>query len=435
MHLPGCGSAGSPTAVASGSSTVQPPAASARPKGLESRLIVGYQAWFGCPGDGPGAARWRHWFDGTDDNASSLTVDMLPDVSNLPASALCPTSLRRADGRAVTLYSSRSDAVIDQHFAWMAAHGIDGAAVQRFIGPMRDAVERERSDDILSKVRDAAERHGRIFYLTYDISGADAATVYDDIRSDWHRLAVDMKLTDSPAYLRQEGSPMLQLWGFGFRDRPGEPDRVLALLADLRRAEVPRPAAVVIGGVPAQWRTLTGDAKDDPAWSNVYLAYDVLSPWAVGRYEDAASDQRFVHDVLAGDVEETGRLGIGYLPVIFPGFSWANLMTVRGQSEQAIPNRIPRRCGDFLWAQGVSRLAAGSRSLFVAMFDEVDEGTAIMPVEPGDSLLPDGTRLLGLDADGCKLPSDWYLRVTGQIADHLRRGEPPPSALSTVLPR
>lgn len=432
----GGGGGGQPRLVSSdGAAAPSAPDGPSAAKSLESRLIVGYQGWFGCPADGPGAPRWRHWFDGPAGEPSTLTVDMLPDVTGLPASALCETPLRRADASPVMVYSSQSAEVIDRHFAWMAEHGIDGAAVQRFVGPLGDPIERERSDRILAGVRDAAQRHGRVFYVTYDVSGASAASVYDDLRSDWRHLSTTLRITDSPAYLRHEDAPLLQLWGFGFTDRPGDPERVLALMKDLRGAAGDRAGAVLIGGVPSQWRTLSGDAKADATWSGVYRAYDVLSPWAVGRYADRASDQHFVRNVVEGDLAETRRLGIGYLPVVFPGFSWANLMTVRGHLDQALPNRIPRRCGDFLWEQGRSRIAAGSRSLFVAMFDEVDEGTAIMPVETRTARLPASTGLIALDADGCELPSDWYLRVTGQLAAHVRRGAQLPDSLSAVLSR
>ena len=47
----------------------------------------------------------------------------------------------------------------------------------------------------------------------------------------------------------------------------------------------------VMGGVPTNWRTLNSDSKTDPLWAAVYRSFDVLSPWAVGRYStDAGAD-------------------------------------------------------------------------------------------------------------------------------------------------
>jgi hypothetical protein len=50
---------------------------------------------------------------------------------------------------------------------------------------------------------------------------------------------------------------------------------------------------------------------------------------------------------------------------------------------------------------------------FAAMFDEVDEGTALFKTVADRSDLPAQPAFLALDADGCHLPSDWYLRLTG----------------------
>jgi hypothetical protein len=78
-------------------------------------------------------------------------------------------------------------------------------------------------------------------------------------------------------------------------------------------------------------------------------------------------------------------------------------------------------------------MAAGARSLFIAMFDEVDEATAIMPVVSQSEELPPGTRLIALDQDGCDLPSDWFLRIGGSLAGYLRSAQVPPASLSAVL--
>src|SRR5690606_25208714 len=127
--------------------------------------------------------------------AAQLTVEMLPEVSTLPPSALCSTRLARADGSMVDVFSSADPAVVDTHFGWMKAHGIDGAAVQRFVNALSDRADRERSDGILRAIRAAAERHGRVFYVAYDISGADPATLYDEIRADWRHLVEEVAIT------------------------------------------------------------------------------------------------------------------------------------------------------------------------------------------------------------------------------------------------
>jgi hypothetical protein len=387
--------------------------------GLQGRLVVGYQGWFGCPGDFQGNREWQHWFHGAP-AADRLTVDQLPATDAFRREDLCDTGLKRSDGAPVYVFSSQNAKVVDQHLRWMKQHGIDALAFQRFVAHTRDPVLRRRSDNVLAHVRRSAQAQGRLFYITYDVSGSDAATVADAIRADWKYLAGELRMTASKAYLRQGGKPLLQLWGFGFRDRPGEPAEVLQLLAALKAGREGLPAATVVGGVPTGWRTLTGDSHAAAAWGRVYRSFDVLSPWAVGRYADEAGADRFRRETLAPDLAETRRLGIGYLPVVFPGFSWRNLMRVRGEPAPAILDQIPRRCGRFLQRQVDNALAAGATSLYAAMFDEVDEATALFPVDTRPEAAPAGAQLLAGDASGCVTPPDWYLRLTGEAAKRVR---------------
>jgi len=107
------------------------------------------------------------------------------------------------------------------------------------------------------------------------------------------------------------------------------------------------------------------------------------------------------------------------MPVVFPGFSWHNL-------NGAELGSIPRLKGRFLWSQIVANKKAGADMLYIAMFDEVDEATAIFkctntPPTSG------GTKFLTLDG----LPSDFYLRLAGQ-AGKLLRGEIPPTGTIPV---
>jgi hypothetical protein len=109
--------------------------------------------------------------------------------------------------------------------------------------------------------------------------------------------------------------------------------------------------------------------------------------------------------------------------VVFPGFSWHNL-------NGAALNQIPRRGGAFYWRQVYNAVQAGSTSLYGAMFDEVDEGTAFFKVVPNRAALPVEGTFVAWDADGAKLPSDWYLQLAG-AATHTLRGE---LTLSASLP-
>jgi hypothetical protein len=89
-------------------------------------------------------------------------------------------------------------------------------------------------------------------------------------------------------------------------------------------------------------------------------------------------------------------------------------MARRGKDEKL--NAIPRLGGDFLWSQCRADISAGARMLYIAMFDELDEGTAIFKVRQD---VPTGPSQFVSEPD---VPGDRYLRVAGE-AGRLLRGE------------
>ena len=131
--------------------------------------------------------------------------------------------------------------------------------------------------------------------------------------------------------------------------------------------------------------------------------------------------------LLTPDVELAAANHQIYMPVIFPGFSWHNLKRNDRQ------NQIPRQRGEFLWRQAYNAKMAGAKVLKIAMFDEVDEGTAIFKAASRRNDAPDQGYWLTLDADGAELPSDWYLRLAGEIT-RMFHGEIPPDPKLPALP-
>jgi hypothetical protein len=91
-----------------------------------------------------------------------------------------------------------------------------------------------------------------------------------------------------------------------------------------------------------------------------------------------------------------------YLPVIYPGFGWTNL-----QGPQSARATIPRLGGEYFWKQFVDAAELQIEMAYVAMFDEVDEGTAIFKVSNTPPVEGKFTTYEGL-------PSDWYLRLAGE---------------------
>ena len=74
---------------------------------------------------------------------------------------------------------------------------------------------------------------------------------------------------------------------------------------------------------------------------------------------------------------------------------------------------IPRLGGEFFWRQFVTAADLGIDMAYVAMFDEVDEGTAIFKVSNAP---PAQARFATYEG----LPSDWYLRLTGEGSKVIR---------------
>jgi hypothetical protein len=62
--------------------------------------------------------------------------------------------------------------------------------------------------------------------------------------------------------------------------------------------------------------------------------------------------------------------------------------------------------------------------IYGAMFDEMDEGTAMLKLAPTPNELPVQGTFVPLNSDGWTLPSDWYLRLADQ-AGRMLRGDSP----------
>lgn len=392
---------------------------------LEGKLVVGFQGWFMCPGDRASKTGWWHWFTADRPDPDTVHFDLLPDVSELDADERCATGLKTPDGRPIWLFSDQNPKTVLRQFQWMQTAGIETVALQRFvvdIDPVHPVAGVAAVDRVLENVRLAAEATGRSFFVMYDIVGAEPRSWAETLARDWHTL-LSRKLTSSPAYQRHKGHPVLALAGVGSNDRPGSALQMQKLVDELR-ATTPG-GLTLMGEVATNWRTLDGDSKTDRAWSPTYRSFDILSPWTVGRFEDSSSFERYRKERLEPDLQETRRLGIQLMPVLYPGFSMANQSRVNGQPRELL-NKIPRRCGKFMQLQAHAYILAGAQMLYGAMFDEVDEGTALFKVVALRANLPSQPNLVPLDDRDCHVESDFYLRLTGAIAHQLKhaRGAP-----------
>jgi hypothetical protein len=390
------------------------PAAAVDAATLDRKLMFGYQGWFGCPEDGSPLGAWEHWFRRrVPASATTVNVDMWPDVSELGPEERCATPLTLPDGRRAEVYSAYNPATVQRHFRWMEEYDLPGVFLQRFTGSLANPANLGFRDAVARNVRAAAESHGRVFAIMYDISGHPRESLTEGVKRDWKYMVDTLHVTESPRYLHHRGRPVLAIWGFGFADRPPALEQAVELIDFFKNSPDPRYRVTLMGGVPARWRTLTKDSQRDQKWASVYRSFDVLSPWTVGRFRDARGIDRFYGNEVAADLVETRRLGIDYMPVVYPGFSWHNLKGT------AAVNAIPRRGGRFYWRQVARALRAGNTMIYGAMFDEVDESTAMFKIAASRRDAPGNPPMVTLDADGETLPSDWYLRLAREAQHRL----------------
>jgi hypothetical protein len=384
---------------------------------LDGKVLCGYQGWFNTPCDGT-AFGFTHWGQGLDrPEGGRFTVDMWPDVSEYDPADLCEVpGLTMPDGSPARLYSAFRKGTVLLHTKWMRQYGIDGVFVSRFIGEAASPTRSRHVNRVLASLREGCHREGRVWAMMLDLSmGRNATTKM--VMDDWKFLCDQVKVRDDSRYIHHQGKPVVLLWGLGFNDRPWSPEQGAELVAFFKSN--PRYGGVyLIGGVDPYWRTLRGASRTDPAWAKVYRSFDAISPWNAGRYRDDPSMDRVCKEVWEGDLAELKPLGKGYMPTAFPGFSWDNLRRLP-------PGRtmIHRRGGEFFWRQFVMFKELGIRTVFVGMFDEVDEGTAIFKVS---NTPPAGRYFVTYDG----LPSDWYLKLTG-AATRMIRGD---AQLSRTIP-
>lgn len=365
--------------------------------------MCGYQGWFNCHNDGMGLG-WTHWAINPRKpvQPGNLHVDLWPDMTELDADERFPTLLKYKDGTPATLFSSANRKTVMRHFRWMQDYGIDGIFLQRFATGLGNPQLMKHKDAVLDHVVDGAELHGRSFAIMYDLSSMKAGRLHR-VKDDWNSLTADKRVTKSPVYQFHNGKPLVAVWGVGFRERHTAGRYTLAechqLVTDLKAM-----GCSVMLGVPVGWRTLTRDAVDDAQLHDIINLADVVSPWTPGRYRDPVEARRHAVRVVQPDLQWCKQQNVSYLPVAFPGFSWHNLK--RGEARL---DQIPRQKGQFLWSQIAAFRNSGATMLYIAMFDEVDEATAIFKCT---NRPPSATDVRLLDNEG--LPSDHYLKIAGR---------------------
>jgi hypothetical protein len=290
------------------------------------------------------------------------------------------------------LYDCTDQSTVDLQFSWMVQYGIDTTALQRFgTNVFGSADSTARTNLALERVVSAAEKYNHKFYVEWDISGWDNFTT--QLPEDWENTVKNV--TTSSAYATQDGKPVIAVYGFGVENRPGTPDQALDTINYLKDAGL---YVIVVSRV--QWNTF------NESWIPVWQAVDMIGPWTVGAYNGTAQAAEYL-TTLESDFKWCNENGVAYQPVVFPGWS-AHYLAPTTNAE----NTFPRDSGHRMWQQFVNIRQAGIGNVFIAMFDEYDEGTAIAKAATNSSMAPSDVWFLTLDADGTEMSSDFYLRLT-----------------------
>lgn len=377
-------------------------------KGL---IMAGYQGWFNAEGDGADRG-WTHYWKRGKFEDGSCTIDYWPEMDEYKVKY--KTKFKFPDGSPTYVFSSYDESTVDLHFKWMKEYGIDGVFMQRFFSVLTQKGRINHNDKVLRSAIKAANKYGIAISLMYDLGSMDDSK-YKLVFEDWKHLVDDLKLTnqgDKTTYLFHNQKPLIALWGIGSSNREsGHIPEIFDIMDFFKNDPVYGGCAVHLG-IPSRWRTLGSDTTGDPRLLEVLKQADVIHPWLVGRYNEKTYE-KYRRDHIVKDVDWCKEQGISYAPTVYPGFSWYNL------KPNEVSDKIPRNGGEFYWKQIAGAIESGAEMIYVAMFDEIDEGTAIIKIS---HKVPIGKSIFV--PNDKEVPTDHYLWLTGK-AGKMLRGEIP----------
>ena len=359
-------------------------------------VMCGYQGWHGTPGDGcahnPNEG-WPHYANVTGGNPFIFEpgplrngIDFWPDVSEYPQTYRAD-GFTLPDGSTPRLYSSYDESTVDLHFKWMKEYSIDGVFMQRFVSQLTDKAAIKHSDKVLESAMTASNVYARAISIMYDMVGMDANSSADIILNDAAALKEKYNLDDRDGgqryYLYHNGKPLIGLVSVG----QASAAYTIAQAQDVVDGLQELGFSIMLG-VPAYWRNPgSHDCVSDSKITDLIKDVDIIMPWLVGVYDyknevgaaggkfstywsSRIDDGKIGSTVLwTGDYTTAEEFGVEYCPLVFPGFSDRNIH----------PNNktYKRYNGEFYWEQIYKNINRGAKMLYVAMFDEIDEGTAI----------------------------------------------------------
>jgi hypothetical protein len=369
---------------------------------LKDKVMCGYQGWFNAPNDLQDTG-WWHWCKSFVMKSANFNTDMWPDMTDYPATSwVGAASVHTASGKQAYVFSDADPDAVRTQFKWMRKHNIDGVFLQRFLKSSNLATSGYQQWAV-ANVRQAAHLEGRVWVIEYDLSSIADANLLSYVEGDWNWLTSTsgFDLLHDSRYGYENGKPVVVLYGMGNPSNPPKNNTAVSLINWFTTTK----GCYVIGGVPNGW--LTNWSQTDSsgiAYSSVYSAFNAIIAWHSANY--------------AADLSQCGTFNAQYWPIIWPGFSWSNEQYPTSGSG-AFQDRFS---GNFYWSgkdqatKGIYGAVSNCQSrgvgpwpMFVGMFDEFDEGTAIMPMtDDHPTATNPGCAFIGNQSQA----SDWWLALT-----------------------
>jgi len=377
-------------ALAAGGAAGRPAMAASGPGDIVGQCTAAYQGWFSCNEKVPG---WIHWSsDGNIPTLSTYDASTYPDMRPYASGTYQTSCPNLNNGMPATLYSSYDTGVIKLQLNWMKSNGMNTIAIGRFnpTGGYPD------SDYVPQNVKAAAPATGMKYYISYDLTGwANAPT---ECPADWtNHIVGGMSLPSQANYAKQNGKPVVELWGIGVEGNVSlTPAQSLSLIQWFQNQ-----GCYVIVGTSWAWRWGTYQQPYLPCMQTA----NMIQPWTVGTIGDISGADG-MQSTRQADLAWCNTNGNDYQECIIPGDL--------GQHQ--------RVHGNFMWEQFANLTTLGVKSAFISMFDEFGEGNQIMPTAEDQTMSPSNpsgvtllhtgtTTFAALDEDGTHCSSDYYMRL------------------------
>lgn len=369
---------------------------------LNYKVMCGYQGWFRCPNDLADGG-WVHW---TQTGASTISpsnfgIDMWPDLTGFAASEKFKAdSVLTRGGATAYLFSSVTEATVLRHFNWMRKYGIDGVFLQRFLSPTQYGSLLPAQWPV-AFVRKGANLEGRVWTIEYDVHGLSNTNVYSVLTADWQYLVNTCQILNNTRYLYEGTKPVVCIYGLAFTAEMGITAATADSVVNYFKSDPTYGNNYVYGGVPANWNQAGGNWT--AAWSAHFDKYNAVQAWMPST------------STWTNDKNRCTAKGQAYVGHVWPGFSWAHLKNLPAND----PSFKDRASGDFFWAKSYGLQNVGVTRLFVGMYDECDESTAIFPMTndpPNPRSATQGNFIMNQS-----MPTDWWMLLAQRTGDTLRK--------------